>query len=231
MINSIFFAPCAWYMTYHLGAWRALKEFGYVSNIKSLGGGSSGSLVAVLLSSNIDEEIIKKKFDYFALTYATFLCWGKMTKIVGRAIDENLTDNIDLKFSTYVVITNFQYDLPPIGPRFITINKDFNKNKVKDLILSSCYIPVIYEKIPKWDNKFVLDGGMFLMNLNIPNTLTISPYMQMSENVIGYELNSNEEKILKKNKFISLYPDKEILNEIYNVGYISAKKWLNYYGK
>ncbi len=231
MINSIFFAPCAWYMSYHLGAWRALKEFGYLTNIKSLGGGSSGSLTAVLLASNIDDEIIKKKLDNFAITYPTFLCWGKMTKIVSSAIDENLSDNIDWKFSSYVVITNFQNDLPPIGPRFININKDFDKTKIKNLILSSCYIPIMYEKVPKWDNKFVIDGGMFLMNLTTPNTLTISPYIQMNENIIGYELNSNEEKILKDNKFGSLFPDKERLNEIYYVGYESGKKWLNYYGK
>jgi hypothetical protein len=69
------------------------------------------------------------------------------------------------------------------------------------------------------------------MSLTTPNTLTISPYMQMNENIIGYELNSNEEKILKNNKFGSLFPDKETLNEIYYVGYESGKKWLNYYGK
>lgn len=226
MINSIFFAPCAWYMSYHLGAWRALKESGYLTNIKSLGGGSSGSLTAGALASGADSQEMQSKINKYSLMYPGILCWGKMSKIVDSSMDDLISKDINWHYDFYAVITNFQVGLPPVGPRFIW-NHSTKRDEVKNLILSSCYIPVMYERVPKWDNKFVIDGGCFLMNLTIPNTLTISPYMEIGENIIGYEKDSYEEKILKKYRNASLLPNKEHLNEVFECGYSNAKKWLN----
>ena len=225
MINSIFFAPCAWFMSYHLGAWRALKESGYLVNIKSLGGVSSGALTAGSLAAGLDAQVMKDRLIKMSEVYPGILCWGKMSRIVDSSMDELLPQNINWQYHFYGVVTNFQVALPPIGPRFIW-NKSTKRDEVKNLILSSCYIPVMYEWVPKWDNKFVIDGGCFLMNLTIPNTLTISPYMEMSENVIGYVKDSDEEKILLKNRNASLLPNKEHLSEVYQCGYSNAQKWL-----
>jgi len=217
-------------MHFHIGAWCALKEEGYLYRITSLGGGSSGSLTAFLLAAGVNESIIDEKINEHALTYPGILCWGKMSKIVGKTIDDYIVSSNDpWKYQPYSVITNLQKELPPIGPRFIISPSRENGEEVKSLILSSCYFPVMYEKVPKWNGKFVLDGGAFLMNLTIPNTLTISPYMKIDRNVIGYEENSEEEKILKGKEYGSLFPDKEHLNLVKNCGYTSAKKWLNKY--
>ena len=214
-------------MHYHIGAWRALKEVNYTDRITSLGGGSSGCLTAFLLAAGVDHDLMDQKICEYSLMYPSILCWGKMTRIVGGVIDEWLTKSNDKwKYELYAVITNVQLDLPPIGPRFIKSPERKNIEDVRSLILSSCYIPAMYEKVPKWNNKFVIDGGAFLMNLTIPNTLTISPYMEMQSNVIGYEPGSDEKKILKERKLGSLLPDKEHLLEIRNCGYTNAKNWL-----
>jgi len=227
MINSIFFAPCAWYMHYHIGAWRALKESNYTDRITSLGGRSSGSLTAFLLATGIDDKIIDEKISEYALMYPSFLCLGKMSKIVGNTIDQWIINSTEeWKYQPYAVITNVQIDLPPIGPRFIVSPNRNKSDDIKNLILSSCYFPIFYEKVPKWNDKFVIDGGAFLMNLTTPNTLTISPYMELQENVIGYIKDSEEEKILKQKTLGSLFPDKEHLLKIRQCGYTNAKNWL-----
>lgn len=214
-------------MHYHIGAWRALKEVNYTDRITSLGGGSSGSLTAFLLAANVDHNIIDEKICEYALTYPGILCWGKMSKIVGNTIDQwIINSNESWKYQPYAVVTNVQMCLPPIGPRFIISPERKNTNDIKNLILSSCYIPFFYEKIPLWNNKYAIDGGAFLMDLTVPNTLTISPYMEMQSNVIGYEINSEEEKILKERKLGALLPDKEHLLQIGKCGYTNAKNWL-----
>jgi hypothetical protein len=215
-------------MHYYIGAWRALKEVNYTDKITSLGGGSSGSLTAFLLAAGVDHDTIDKKICEYTLMYPNIHCWGKMSKIVGDTIDEwILNSNDQWKYQPYAVITNIQNNIPFIGPRFIISPERYNNfDNIKNLILSSCYIPFWYEKVPKWQNRFALDGGVFLMNLTIPNTLTISPYMQMQHNIIGYEQNTEEEKILKKRKFASLLPNKEHLLQIRDCGYTNAKNWL-----
>lgn len=219
-------------MHFHIGAWCALKEAGYLNRITSLGGGSSGSLTAFLLAAGVNENLIDQKICDYSLLYPGILCWGKMSKIVGNTIDEYIISSSEpWKYQPYAVITNLQKELPPIGPRFIISPSRENREEVKNLILSSCYFPIMYEKIPKWNGKFVLDGGAFLMNLTIPNTLTISPYMKTNPNTIGYEENSIEEKILKEKEYGSLFPDKDHLILVKNCGYNSAKKWLNKYCK
>ncbi len=219
-------------MHFHIGAWRALKEEGYLKRTTSLGGGSSGSLTAFLLASGVDENLIDRKISDYALMYPGILCWGKMSRIVGETIDAYITnDDKDWEYQPYAVVTNAQLDLPPVGPRFIISPPRSSKDKVKNLILSSCYIPIMYEKVPKWNGKFALDGGAFLMNITIPNTLTISPYMKSDVNVIGYEEGSHEEEILNARKFGSLFPDKEHLVKVGDCGYTSAKKWLNNYSE
>ena len=219
-------------MHFHIGAWRALKEEGYLERITSLGGGSSGSLTAFLLASGVDENVIDRKISDIALMYPGILCWGKMSRIVGETIDEwVINDDKDWVYQPYAVVTNVQIDLPPVGPRFIISPPQSDRENVKNLILSSCYFPVMYEKVPKWNGKFVLDGGAFLMNLTIPNTLTISPYMKSCGNVIGYEEGSQEEEVLNCRKFGSLFPDKEHLVKVRDCGYTSAKKWLDNYSE
>lgn len=232
MINSVFFAPCGWYASFHIGAWRALLETNFLTNIKSLGGGSSGSLIALSLSADIDYKTFYNKLIDYSLMYPGILCWGKMSNIVGGEILNLFNDDKSWKYEPYVVITNFQKSLPFIGPRFITNISRENKDEIKNLILSSCYIPIMYEKIPKWDNKFVIDGGCFLMSLTIPNTLTISPYMEMSSNVIGYEIDSDDSKILNDNILGSLLPNKDCLTKIEQIGYNCAKNWIEkFYNK
>jgi len=219
-------------MNFHFGAWRALKESNYLTKITSLGGGSSGCFSAFLFAADTDVGVLETKIDEVASQYPGILYWGNMTKVVGNAIDELIIQVKDeWSFQPYAVITTVQKELPPIGPRFIISPARENGEEVKALILSSCYFPIMYEKIPKWNDKFVLDGGSFLMNLVIPNTLTISPYMKSDPNVIGYECGSNEEKILNERKLGSLLPDKDHLVKVRDCGYISAKKWLEKYNK
>ena len=219
-------------MGFHFGAWRALKESNYLSKITSIGGGSSGCFSAFLFAADNNMDVLETKIDEYALMYPGILCWGKMSNIVGKAIDELIIHNSDAwKYQPYAVITTIQKDLPPIGPRFIFSPLRENGEEVKSLILSSCYFPIMYENAPKWKNKFVLDGGTFLMNLTIPNTLTVSPYMKSDKNAIGYEEGSDEEKILNERKLGSLLPDKDHLVAIRDCGYSSAKKWLEKYNK
>ena len=219
-------------MHFHIGAWKALKEEDkFLKQIKSIGGASSGCFVAFLLASGVSEVSIIEKFDKFSQSYPGFQSLGSWSAHVNNALDEHLFEENIWLFEPYAVITTIEKYLPFVGPRFITIDNKKDIKTIKSLIMSSCYIPFIYEKVPKWNGKFVLDGGLFLMNLTIPNTLTISPYMKSDKNVIGYEEGSDEERILKERKLGSLIPNETHLKAVTNCGYSSAKKWLEKYNK
>lgn len=231
MIDSIFFAPCAWYGNYHIGAWKALSELGCLNDIKYLGGASSGSLFAFILSAGLEAEYLEDIFDGYARDYPGFSSWGKMSTIVGDSIPMYIKKDAEWKYEPYAVVTTLEKEWPFVGPRIVSIEDKKNIKEIKDVILSSCYIPGIYQKIPKWRGKFVLDGGLFVMKLELPNTLNISPYSKMSEKTIGFEEGTYEESILgmTSNALKSLCPDKDHLDNVKKCGYNLAYKWFEKY--
>lgn len=229
MINTIFFAPCAWYMSYHLGAWSFLKESGFLSNIKILGGASSGSLVSYLLSAGIDEEELINELLGYADVYPGFKSWGNMSRIVSPAITRRLQGK-SYNYENFIILSSFERKWPYFAPRIVVPNKN-DLEEVKSAILSSCYIPFIYEDRPTWKDQFVIDGGLFVFKLNLPNTITVSPYETMSENIIGPEKDSEDYKLMNEDLLGSLCPNKENLIKIKNCGYSNAKKWFETYNK
>jgi len=236
-INTIYFSPAGWYACWHSGVWRALLETKKAYEFKNLGGASAGCLSSIMFSANIDLDIFDKEINQSAIDYPGYKCWFKMTKIISRNINNIFYDGFHFNYGwqPFGVISQLRFDLgwPFLAARFITLDKNPNFEDVKNLILSSTYIPLFFEKIARWQGKIAFDGSSLLDELSMPTVLQCSPWNNLSPTRIGWIPNSKDEKNIRFSKWYKtkqLFPEINRLMALREAGYNAALEWVKRYG-
>lgn len=198
---------------YQLGVLKALKEKGYLENIKAVSGASIGSLNAISLAAGDIEKIIKawKKVNLLTV-FDTEL--EKIDGVEGFALRDGMLklirDNID-----YEKVINCHY------PVYASLSKIINENEflveykklngesydnLEKIIEASSAMPIIYEAVEINGVKY-RDGGL---SDNVP----IKPvYDEGNRNIILLCLNKDQKKYEYKYSdvnFLSIYPSRDL---------------------
>lgn len=206
---NIYFPPCGFGFWYELGILNSNKY----ENC-NLYGSSAGSLICLLslldkeerniyniLNDCIDiKNIIYSKSSFAKLNlynYSSLLCEKIIKKLEKKEL-KKINEKLDKIYIEVTEIKLLYGIIPYITSEYI---KPKNLLELKNLILGSCYIPLLsfYKNIfyYKFNNKYYIDG------------------------YIGSFINKDKENIIKINcsKYISLIPcNKKIAIELYNNG-------------
>eukprot|EP00518_Triparma_eleuthera_P010312 CAMPEP_0182469874 /NCGR_PEP_ID=MMETSP1319-20130603/17766_1 /TAXON_ID=172717 /ORGANISM="Bolidomonas pacifica, Strain RCC208" /LENGTH=308 /DNA_ID=CAMNT_0024670235 /DNA_START=98 /DNA_END=1021 /DNA_ORIENTATION=+ len=177
------FSGCSWCVFYHLGVAECFLEsypperYSYVC-----AGASSGSLIAYALCDGVD--ISKVKDFCFTLLHAIsdtdnrMRPWGRMSEMVEtglrRFMEEGAARRCEGKL--HVSCSLFPSLLKPHLECKVVSSFEGSDEKLINALLSSCYIPLYYEKATKIDGVLSLDGGLTNNQPLLPGAVTVSPF-------------------------------------------------------
>lgn len=171
---------------YHIGVWKALKEFGVDNNIISVSGTSVGALNAVLFAQgdyNIAENVwrnistdsiltvdlkkiilgllgmgvIKGELLMLNLVFREIYGSGVFSrKGLIKIIDENINLNYISKCNLNIFAT--AYNLSSFNTEYLKINSRSDED-IKKMLLASSALPIIFDK-EEINDQYYIDGGI-----------------------------------------------------------------------
>lgn len=172
--------------SYQIGAWKALKELGIDKYVKGVSGTSIGALNAVMYLQG-DIEIAEKVWlsiskdkilptgNIDLLKRGIFITLGNrnlnfVKKYLPTTLEQGNISRSGLIeiMNQYVDIEKIRLDkrscyatcssVPDLSPRYFKLN-DYNDEDIKNILLATSAIPMIYESKEVEEFKY-LDGGM-----------------------------------------------------------------------
>jgi len=172
---AISFAGCAWLLPYHLGAAHGLARYFGLDRPYYLGA-SSGAIAAVACAAGLApadafEETVRAAAAHRSSRLGPF---GRMSALVHDALDSMLPADAHTRvtgrfFASVTALPSFRSRLEPRAP--LT-----SRAELISLVLSSCYIPLYYERVAFFRGLPYLDGGATdVLPVREAGTLTISP--------------------------------------------------------
>ena len=170
---NIKFCPSGFLIYYQLGVAEYLYNNFDLKDI-NLYGGSSGSIVALILALNISPKYILDNHIPNILKKVSKCWFGNLyvTDFIKEEIDLILRDKT-INFNNKLNVSMTQ--LPFLKNKII--NNFANKKDVVDCVLGSCTIPFVFSKYPKkYKNKFIIDTCFSnIFNYKQNNTILIGP--------------------------------------------------------
>lgn len=172
---------------YHIGVWKALREFGVDKNISAVAGTSVGSLNAALFMQgdfdlaekiwlSISHDKLLTVSPHKIVTTLVGLGLGSifsMSQILGFAnmfsqhgifsrdgMKQLIKDNLNLEYISNSSIKGFATccELPFFSTTYFSLN-DCSSNLLQSILLASSALPVVYGAEEIEGNKYV-DGGL-----------------------------------------------------------------------
>lgn len=172
--------------SYQIGVWKALKELGLDKHIKGLSGTSIGALNATLFLQgdydlaeeiwiNISQEkmlpvdkklILRNMFCVEASKkkVENIMQWAERLEEYGTVSREGLLNIIDSHLDYDSIINSDKpcyvtcCKLPDIEPRYFKLS-DYDGNKIRDILLGTSAIPLVFDKV-LIEDKYYVDGGL-----------------------------------------------------------------------
>jgi len=196
-------------ITLQVGALKYLIENNIInvdySNIKKFITCSCGSILGLLMSINMNINVIEKiliNMNYLKLfnlddlddlllnngLFTTNICSQFLKKCLSEySIDENI-NLIDFYNKTNKELYIKVYNLTKQKTEYFSYHNNPNI-KVIDAILISCNIPIVFKPI-YWNNQYYVDGGISGNNVdNLENNNYINLYIEPE--IINYKNNMN----------------------------------------
>ena len=231
--HTFFMAPSAWNCPFHTGAWRALEEAGISDTFRCVGGGSAGSLIAFAIAGGITMQEFDETMDRLALTWHGLRGWGHHTKVLTEVINHFIEKSTLPKWEreAFAVVTTAEWALPPLGPRIVSAPPIQDHQAIHDLVMASCYVPFLYEKVPFWNGVPALDGGVFVMDLKMPGVLNSNPWGKFGPHMIAPVPKTDGARYLQRKGWKALAPDTHHVQVMREIGYDAARTWIETYFK
>lgn len=226
-IHSVFFSPSGWDVSWHSGVTRALLEYGFPQELKSIGGGSGGALTAFTLACGTPSDEFDHYCDAMALEAKGHRAFGQMTRILGDAIDHFLSlgrfhnQTGDWLWRPYATVSTFGKVWPHVGADIVQGGAYQDHEGAKAIIMASCHIPGYFEAPAYLEGKRAFDGGAFIWDLRMPGVLNVSPHRPFGPSCIGYLPDRPHHLSLR-----SFLPNLERIHRIREDGYRSALRWI-----
>lgn len=230
--HTFFFSPSAYNSAFHTGAWSAFEEAHRTDQFKCVGGGSAGSLLAFAIAADIPTATFDQVTDEIVEKWSGLKGWGRHTKILGGIIQRFIDASTapDWNREAFAVITTLEWALPPIGPRIIPAPPITDHKAIYDLVMASCYVPFLYEKVPFWNSVPALDGGVFMMDLPVPGVLNSNPWGTFGPTMLAPLPGKAGSRYMRRYGLRALAPNTSHVRTMREIGYDAATEWLRLYG-
>ncbi|MDD7796380.1 patatin-like phospholipase family protein [Clostridium sp. 'White wine YQ'] len=214
---------------YQIGVWKAFIELGIDKYISAVSGTSIGALNSVMFLSgnielaervwlNISKEKILPTSNFDLLKRGTLIAIGnKNMKFIKKYIPTVLEQGNISRSGLLEILDNYiDFDtilknekscyvtcskMPELTPRYFRLN-DYDISTVKEILLATSAIPMIYESEEIHENRY-LDGGM------TDNTPIQPLYGEGCDIIIVVNLNKNfviDRHLFPKTKIIEISP-------------------------
>lgn len=231
----------------HLGAIKALQENGYTFH--EISGSSAGALVGALIAGGYSPDFILetllsidlKKFVRFSITRLGLFSIEKVADILHKYLPHNSFEH--LKIPLYVCAADIE-----AGTEIF-----YSKGELIPPVLASCAIPGVFKPI-KFDNRTLVDGGIinnlpleplqnncdFIIGINVTavdKTLKVSNAKDVLLKSLYLSISQQTSRKLAACD-IAIEPSRlsrydpistKKANEIFTIGYDSARKALDAY--
>ena len=230
-LTSVFFSPCAWDMAWHAGAARALLETKVLDRVTTLGGGSGGAFVAVVLASGLPYHEFDFHLDRMVLRAKGHRAFRNVSGLLSESMDDLMAmrDQTNPKkewlWKPYATVTVFGKVWPYLGAEIMEAPLYQDTAGIKDLVMASCYIPGYFEAAPKLNGARAYDGGFFIWDIRVPGVLNVAPHRPYGHNCIGYS--EAKPYYLCGGSYL---PSMARIHELREAGYESALRWIREYG-
>jgi hypothetical protein len=211
------FSGCAWLFTYHLGVAKAAQETSAYCRQSIFLGSSAGAIAALCAAvpMNFDDSL-NMALDLARDARKRWL--GpvfRMSHYVRHGLQETLPTNAyqTVQRQLRVSVTR----LPSFRNELIPARDLASNDDLLNLILSSCYIPLYYEKPARFRRRFYCDGGA---SNNIPTmspfTIKVcpTPSLQNKQHKLDIYPPAHREPSFR----YVLFPDPQVMTDLYQQG-------------
>jgi len=218
-------------MAWHAGAARALLETKVLDRVTTLGGGSGGAFVSVVLASGLPPHEFDFHLDRMALRAKGHRAFRKVSRLLSESLADLMAVRDDYNpkkewlWTPYATVTVWGKVWPYLGADIVTAPDYQDHAGIRDLVMSSCYIPGYFEKAPTLKGQPAYDGGFFIWDIRTPGVLNVAPHRPYGPNCIGY---SEEKPYYLGPK--SYLPSIARIHELREEGYEAALRWIRQYG-
>lgn len=171
---------------YHIGVWKALKQFGIDNNIIGVSGTSVGALNAVLFAQGnyqiaemvwrsiskdkilkvdikkvliglLGAGLIKGEMAILKVIFSEFYSNGVFSREgLLEIIDTNI--NLDYVSNSSLDIFATAYNISTLNVEYFKVNNSDNE-KIKKILLASSALPLIFDK-EEIEGRYYIDGGI-----------------------------------------------------------------------